>query len=138
MKQLMHFFVELDEEAKKSFHPHPFNEETAVKIVSLSSKDLYFGTIEDDEMVAYGMLRGWEDGYEVPSIGVAVLSGRRHQGLGKEMMEYLIGVARDIGAPAIMLHVYKENPAKRLYENLGFVMEQSPRKENELKGFLKF
>lgn len=47
---------------------------------------------------------------------IAVHQGKRGQGLGKKLMEFAIENTRG----AIALHVEAENPARKLYEKLGF------------------
>jgi len=75
-------------------------------------------------IVAFGMLRGWEEGYEVPSLGIAV--GRMYEGRGYGMvvMSALEGIARERNVKRIRLRVDPDNQrAVRLYERCGFVRE---------------
>jgi [ribosomal protein S18]-alanine N-acetyltransferase len=67
------------------------------------------------------MLRGWDEGYDVPSLGIAVHPESRGQGLGELLMHFLHCAARRKGAREIMLKVYKENTAAyQLYLRLGY------------------
>ena len=70
---------------------------------------------------AYGLLRGWADGFQVPSIGVAVDPAYRRQGLATALMLFLHYRAGERGATHVMLHVDDENePAKSLYLAMGY------------------
>ncbi len=51
------------------FHPHPLTCEAALEIASLSGRDRYFVAIVAQKIVGYGMLRGWDAGFEIPSLG---------------------------------------------------------------------
>lgn len=58
---------------------------------------------------------------EIPELGIAVAEGHRGRGLGKELLEGLIQLARDEGRPALSLSVEEDNiSAVHLYERLGF------------------
>ena len=73
------------------------------------------------DVPAYGLLRGWADGWRVPAIGVAVTPAYRRQGLATAMMLFLHYRAGERGASHVMLHVDDENePAKSLYMALGY------------------
>lgn len=125
----------LDTETMAAFHPHPFTAEQALAIAHYGGRDYYAGMLIDDVMVAYGMLRGWDEGYEIPSLGVVVSPSHRGLGLGRGMMEHLHAVARDRGARTIRLKVYKTNTAAaRLYRRMGYVL--SDHNEREWLGIL--
>ena len=73
------------------------------------------------EVVAFGMLRGWHEGYDVPSLGIAVRRDREGAGYGRAMMIALERLARDRGATQIRLRVHPDNlRARRLYEAQGY------------------
>lgn len=116
--QLEELFAELD---TTHFHPHPFTREEAERIASHSGADVYAILEVDGRPVAYGMLRGWDEGYEVPSLGIAVRRDAYRQGHGRAMMDRLHAIARDRRAPRIRLRVHPDNLAARaLYESLGY------------------
>jgi ribosomal protein S18 acetylase RimI-like enzyme len=118
------FLLELDEnEDADFFHPHPFDAKTASSIAALSENghDEYWLAFSDEDIVAYGMLRGWDEGYEVPSLGLAVSPMYRGRGFAREMMRHLHARARQRGADHIRLKVDRRNvKAQRLYESLGY------------------
>jgi len=131
------FFEELaaDDEATALFHPHPFTAEQAEAIAAGDGRDYYAAMLVGDTMVAYGMLRGWDEGYERPSLGIVIGAAHRGLGLGHLMMEYLHAVARVRGAPSIILRVYKHNTAAvELYRRMGYVLSEL--NEHEWRGTL--
>ncbi len=105
----------------RTFHPHPFTPEAAAKLCRYTGRDLYY-VATAGAVLAYGMLRGWDEGYEVPSLGIAVHPAARRTGLGKAFMAFLHAAAAARGAPRVRLKVYPDNtPARTLYERLGYV-----------------
>jgi GNAT superfamily N-acetyltransferase len=89
-----------------------------------------FGVLatEGDELVgvAYGRLFTDDDhgeGYvddETPEIAVAVRDGYRGAGVGDRLLRELAQEARDLGFGRLSLSVAAANPAKRLYDRLGW------------------
>lgn len=57
---------------------------------------------------------------EVPELAVAVLPGWRGRGIGTALVRELVARCASVGAPALSLSVQRANPARRLYERLGF------------------
>jgi ribosomal protein S18 acetylase RimI-like enzyme len=97
--------------------------------------DYYAAVIRGDRMIGYGMLRGWDEGYEIPTLGIVVSSSSRGLGLGRLIMEYLHVIARARNVRSIMLKVYKKNEAAvRLYRGLGYVLSDH---DQEWKGVLE-
>lgn len=103
------------------FHPHPFSRDQAAQLVAYTGRDVYAVLVEAGRFVAYGLLRGWDEGYEVPSLGIAVRCDARGRGLGRVMMAWLADEARRRGAAQIRLRVHPDNnAARRLYESTGY------------------
>jgi ribosomal protein S18 acetylase RimI-like enzyme len=108
------------------FHPHPLDEHAASAVVELSQRgpDEYWIAVSGDDVLAYGMLRGWSEGYAIPSLGLAVAPGHRGRGIARAMMDHLHGRARHRGASSIRLKVDRRNAAARsLYESLGYALQ---------------
>lgn len=103
------------------FRPHPF---TAAYLESLCAErvaDLHYVLLFDDTALAYGLLRGWDEGFDVPSLGIAVHPEHRGTGLGAVMMHFLHGAARLRGSPRIRLRVNRYNEvAASLYRGMGY------------------
>jgi GNAT superfamily N-acetyltransferase len=56
-----------------------------------------------------------------PEISIGVTPGSRRRGYGTALLEALIDEARRLGIPALSLSVETDNPARSLYQRLGFV-----------------
>lgn len=109
------------------FHPHPLTRLEASRRCSYRGYDLYYAATCSGEVAGYGLLRGWEQGYEVPSLGIAVSPSYRGRGLARPFMAFLHAAARLRGAPAVRLKVYEVNTAaRRLYAGLGYRYEPLP------------
>lgn len=83
---------------------------------------------DDGRVVAFGMLRGWADGYKVPSLGIAAFPEGR--GYGRAMMAALEAAAGKRGATRIRLRVHPDNVrARALYDLLGYQVDGFERGE---------
>lgn len=106
------------------FHPHPLTTEEANIKCSHHGADYYCIVFDGTKPVGYGLLRGWDEGYTEPSLGIAIDSAHQSRGIGKLLMDHLHGVAEAKGASTVRLKVYKSNsPAIKLYESLGYHLE---------------
>lgn len=109
--------------AVEFFHPHTLSAAAAQERADYQGKDFYAVLVGDHRVLGYGLLRGWDEGYEVPSLGVAIDEGYRGLGLGRLMMEYLHAVARLRGAPRVRLRVRETNrQAQELYRSMGYTL----------------
>lgn len=121
---------------ERQFHPHPLTREAAAALVRREGSDGYFLLVDAGRAVGYGMLRGWDEGFEVPSLGIALLPSARGKGLGRIFMERLHEEAVARQARRVRLSVYPDNePALRLYRSLGYQFE--PRDDGVLIGTLE-
>jgi [ribosomal protein S18]-alanine N-acetyltransferase len=104
------------------FHPHGLNEVEAERLCNYSGRDLYYAILNNGSVLAYGLLRGWDQGYAIPSLGVAVHPSYRSLGLGSAMVHFLHAAAKMRGARQVRLKVYPGNTrAIRLYEKVGYI-----------------
>lgn len=107
----------------RHFRPHGLSEDAAVAVAHAGTRDAYFVLLVDSDVLAYGMLRGWEEGYDTPSVGLAVHPDHRGRGLGRMMMQFLHLAAEKRGARSLRLKVDRDNGAAiRLYSALGYVL----------------
>ena len=117
------------------FYPHPLTSEEARKMCRYSGLDQYFAATVNGRILGYGMLRGWDVGYAIPSLGLATHPDARSQGLGDFLMRGLIQQARNRGATQLRL---TGDPSRghiiNFFARHGFVF--SPFKPGRLLGML--
>jgi ribosomal protein S18 acetylase RimI-like enzyme len=58
---------------------------------------------------------------DVPELAIAVIASRRHEGIGRRLLVDLIEASVAQGYRALSLSVNDGNPARGLYESVGFV-----------------
>jgi ribosomal protein S18 acetylase RimI-like enzyme len=120
---------------EKVFHPHPLTADQASKCAVYRGLDFYCVLAQDTAVLGYGMLRGWDEGYEVPSLGIVVDPSVQGRGYGRLLMEFLHANARLRGANRVRLKVYPDNVrAVALYRSLGYLF-QGP-EQGQLIGIL--
>jgi ribosomal protein S18 acetylase RimI-like enzyme len=108
-------------EASGVFDPFPLTAASARRIALGERSDLYFGAQRRDELIGMAMLRGWDEGYEVPSFGIMIDRAYRGRSVGRRLTELTLEQARAHGCRQVRLSVYASNAAgRRLYERLGF------------------
>ncbi len=100
-----------DAETARFFHPHALTREYARELCNrvATSHDLYFVARWSGRIAGYSLMRGWDEGYDVPSVGVCVHPLLRNAGLGHVLMGHAVEQARAAGAPRVRLTVYKAN-----------------------------
>jgi ribosomal protein S18 acetylase RimI-like enzyme len=130
--------IEFWERNKKDahlFNPHPFTEVYLKHIINTCVKDVYKLFLLYDIVIGYGLLRGWDEGYSIPSLGIEVDKDYRGRGLSITFMNILHDIAKEAGADKVRLTVMKNNIiARKLYEKLGYKFH--PYKEDRDEGIL--
>lgn len=119
---LARFFEENNKsEITRQFHPFPLSSQTAHQIACTSYLDRYYIAIWDEHIVGFCMLRGWDEGFEIPSFGIIVDYRHHKHNLGRQMTEFAISEARNLGCQSVRLSVYASNVrAMSFYLSLGF------------------
>ncbi|HEV3079585.1 MAG TPA: GNAT family N-acetyltransferase [Gemmataceae bacterium] len=127
-----------DPETVRFFHPHPLTVEFAHELCrrQTHARDRFYVARYRGHMAGYLMLRGWEEGFAVPSFGGCVHPAFRGRGLGKALLAHAIQEARALAAPRLRLTVYKANArAVHVYRKFGFAFRE--KNEHELIGLLE-
>jgi Acetyltransferase (GNAT) family len=110
---------------QKYFHPHNFDRATAAEICKTSGRDYFCCGWDGETAISYGLLRGFDEGYSDPSLGIATRPDRRRSAHAVNMMHHLHAVAQKSGAQKVRLKVYWNNHAAvALYVSLGYVFGQ--------------
>ncbi len=108
------------------FHPFPLTAETAYRIACTDHLDRYYIALARGQLVGLCMLRGWDEGFEIPSIGILVDHRRQRLEVGRIMTRFAISEASRLECPVLRLTVHASNkPAVRLYRSLGFIETSS-------------
>jgi len=117
---ITHFF-ERNKKDYDFFHPHAFSYFNLLQEILKKEKDYFVFLMDVDNIVSYGMLRGWSEGYNIPSLGIMTDINYRGTGRTRQMMEHLHTIAAEKKCERIRLTVYKENfKAIELYKKLGY------------------
>lgn len=118
------------------FHPHPLTREHAHIIATHRGRDLYYALVEGCDALGYGMLRGWDAGYTIPSLGIALHPNVRAAGLGSVLVRFLHAAAKRRGSQQVRLTVHVQNgSALSLYKGLGYNFE--PQASDTLLGTIE-
>lgn len=121
----------------KFFHPHPLTREAAAERAAYMGKDLYCVLEIGMELVGYGILHGWDKGYEIPGLGIAIDPDWQGRGYGRLFMQFLHELARRRGAKRIRLRVYPENlRAVQFYRSLGYALNDTRDPDGQIVGFV--
>lgn len=103
------------------FTPFDFNHASIVSLLAGQGADIFMGMYWDDSLVGFFMLRGWKDGYEIPSYGVLIDERYSGYGLTRLSLKLAKSICKLRHVPRIMLKVNPDNKiAKRLFEEAAF------------------
>jgi ribosomal protein S18 acetylase RimI-like enzyme len=121
-KLLVQFLQKNDiEEIKRQFNPFPLTRDIAFHIAYENHMNKYYSVVFNEKIIGLGMLRGWDEGFLVPSIGLLIDKDFQGMGLGKLLLEYLLNEAKKLHCHRVRLTVYVSNQAAvNLYKSVGF------------------
>ncbi len=109
------------ESVTRFFTPFTLTRETAQEIAQGEHRDRYYLGLADDRIIGFSMLRGWDEGYDVPSFGMFIDRQHQARGYGQQLLDLTIAAARQLGCEHIRLSVSTGNrPAYHLYQSRGF------------------
>ncbi len=103
------------------FYPFSFEESVIASMLSDCEHDVYMGIYHRDELVGLYMLRGWDEGYEVPAFGILI--AEKYRGYGLEMMslEAAKTICKLRGTSRMMLKMHPDNFSSRgVARKIGF------------------
>lgn len=120
----------------KFFSPHPTDRDSISSIATVSGMDMYYLLIDQEKVLGYGLLRGWDEGYKIPSLGLAIHPSLRGKGFGRMLMDFLHILASHRGADKVRLRVHAGNEkALKLYKALGYTFAVDDMQQGFLIGF---
>jgi ribosomal protein S18 acetylase RimI-like enzyme len=124
------------------FQPHPFKKKDAQQIQGVTQNQYYLLVKWNSreqihyQIIGYGFLRGWEEGWDDICLGVIIHPAFRANGYGELLVRFLHCAARNAGLSRIRLHVNPDNTkAYELYKKLGYTFEDT-RENGELIGYV--
>ena len=97
------------------------------------TQDVYCFMYLGYKMVAFGMIRGWDTGWEDKVLGIIVHPDCRGKGYGKLMMQTLHTIASIRRLKRVRLHVSEDNlNAIGLYISMGYCISGDRNGRNEM------
>ncbi|MDP4267531.1 MAG: GNAT family N-acetyltransferase [Bacteroidota bacterium] len=126
-------FLQKNKESYTFFHPHIFENSVVEKIIKNKKKDFYCLLTLNNIVIGYGMLRGMDEGYKIPSLGILVDNDYRSKGLGNLLINYLHVWCKINDYSKVRIKVYKHNKnAVNFYLKSGYTLVDG--NENEYIG----
>lgn len=120
-EELANLLQSADDNYSQYFIPFPFDLKTISEVLSKSIKDQVYGIYVEDNLVGFYMLRGFDEGYSVPSYGVWISEKYSNKGLSTFTLQHAISFCKLNSIKKIMLKVHPDNiTAKHIYEKYGF------------------
>lgn len=108
-------------EYARFFYAFDFSEDQIADILARSQRDVYSGIYWRGELVGIFMLRGWDEGYDVPSFGVFIAEKYRGGAFMRISLDVAKLICRLSGARRLMATIHPENISPRGAVRLGFV-----------------
>jgi [ribosomal protein S18]-alanine N-acetyltransferase len=117
------------------FAPHSGSEAFIGALCEGPKLDLFYLLVLGREVMGYGLLRGWDEGFEIPSLGIAIHPTARGRGLGELLMHFLHTAASVRGSRFVRLRVRANNSvAIGLYIKMGYEFEPDESPDGFLTG----
>jgi RimJ/RimL family protein N-acetyltransferase len=102
------------------FYAFGTDEKQIAKMLEKAEKDVYMGVFWQDDLIGIFMLRGWDEGYEIPSFGVLIDDKYRGGTLLRLTLDTAKLICRLSGTKKLMSKVHPKNGSPRSLEKLGF------------------
>lgn len=103
------------------FTPFAYDEKTIRGILTGAKLDVYLGLFSEKYLVGLAMLRGWDEGYAIPAVGIFVDESYQGRGFASAGLATLIAICRLRSCGKVMAKVYLGNDrAQRFFLDRGF------------------
>lgn len=104
------------------FYPFEFDLASVTTVLANQRQDVLMGVYWESRLVVFFMLRGWNEGYDVPSFGIIVDENYRGCGMELISLDAAKAICRLRGAERMMLKMHPDNiTAKGVARKIGFV-----------------
>lgn len=121
LDELINLWNKDPQDYNKHFIPFEIKYDNLKIIIEKADNDLFIGIFVNKKIAGFFMLRGFDQGYDIPSYGVWISSLYANKGLAKLTLQYSLSICRLAGVKKIMLKFHPENiVAKKMYKNFGF------------------
>lgn len=107
-------------EYSRFFYAIGSDESEITKILSAYTLDVYSGVFWQDDMAGIFMLRGWDEGFEIPSFGVFIDEKHRGGAFMRLTLDTAKLICRLAGVKQMMAKIHPENVSPRGASRLGF------------------
>ncbi len=115
------------------FTPFSFEQATISSLLSARRKDAWLGISWDGALIGFFMLRGWDEGFEVPAYGGMIDRKFGGWGFGRLSLKIAKSIALFRCSPRIMLKVNRRNVgARKLFAEAGFKFTRSDLEHGDL------
>lgn len=105
----------------RDFHPFPLDASAAKLICNKTGYDRFFAFFDSNSILGLAMLRGWDEGFHIPSFGILVHRLHHGNGIGLALVAHALLMAKGLHVPRVRLTVNADNArAIRLYEKADF------------------
>ncbi len=109
-------------EYARFFYPFGFDIDAISEVLARQGQDVFMGVYWQGRMVCFFMLRGWNEGYDVPSFGIIIDEKYRNSGLEMLSLDAAKAICRLRGAERLMLKMHPDNfSARGVARKIGFV-----------------
>jgi RimJ/RimL family protein N-acetyltransferase len=104
------------------FNPFGYDEPAIADTLARQGRDVFMGLFWQEEIIGFFMLRGWNDGYEVPAFGIMIDEQYRGYGLEMAALDMAKVICRLRNVSRLMIKMHPDNiSAKGVARKTGFV-----------------
>jgi RimJ/RimL family protein N-acetyltransferase len=103
------------------FHPFGYDELAVADALARQERDVFMGLFWGEGIVGFFMLRGWNEGYEVPAFGILIDEQYRGCGLEMAALDTAKVICRLRNVSRLMIKMHPDNiSAKGVARKTGF------------------
>ena len=104
------------------FHPFAYDESVIADALARQGRDVFMGLFWQEQVVGFFMLRGWNEGYDVPAFGILIDEQYRGYGLEMAALDTAKVICRLRNVSRLMIKMHPDNiSAKGVARKTGFV-----------------